>query len=40
MNNQLFIPAKLRVGYNKREDTYTKKLAYVIYYDALSNKTW
>lgn len=33
MNNQLFIPKKLKVGYNKREDTYSKKLAYVIYYD-------
>ena len=31
---QLFIPKKIKVGYNKREDTYTKKLAYIIYYDA------
>jgi hypothetical protein len=29
----LKIPSKIRVGYNNREDTYTKKLAYVIYYD-------
>jgi hypothetical protein len=33
MKTQLFIPEKIKVGYNKREDTYTKKLAYVIYYD-------
>lgn len=29
----LFIPTKIKVGYQKRNDTYTKKLAYVIYYD-------
>jgi len=29
----LFIPTKIKVGYQKREDTYSKKLAYVIYYD-------
>jgi len=34
MKSKLFIPTKIRVGYQKREDTYTKKLAYVIYYDA------
>jgi hypothetical protein len=35
MNNtsQLFIPPKLRVGCQKRSDTYTGQLAYVIYYD-------
>jgi hypothetical protein len=33
MNTQLYIPDKIKVGYNKREDTYSKKLAYVIYYD-------
>lgn len=33
MHEQLFIPTKLKVGYNNRSDTYTKKLAYVIYYD-------
>ncbi len=33
-NTQLFIPKKIKVGYQKRDDTYTKKLAYVIYYDA------
>lgn len=31
--NILFIPTKLNVGYQKRTDTYTDKLAYVIYYD-------
>jgi len=34
MDTQLFIPEKLKVGYQKREGTYTSKLAYVIYYDA------
>ncbi len=33
MENKLFIPQKLKVGYQKRSDTYTKKLAYIIYYD-------
>jgi hypothetical protein len=33
MNTQLFIPKKIKVGYVKRDDTYTKKLGYVIYYD-------
>ena len=33
MNTQLFIPKKIKVGYQNRNDTYTKKLAYVIYYD-------
>jgi len=33
MNNNIFIPKKLKVGFKKREDTYSKKLAYVIYYD-------
>jgi hypothetical protein len=32
MKSQLFIPDKIRVGFQRREDTYTKKLAYVIYY--------
>lgn len=31
--NQLFIPTKLKVGFQKRADTYTGNLAYVIYYD-------
>ena len=29
----MFIPKKIKSGYNKREDCYTGKLAYVIYYD-------
>lgn len=29
----LFIPKKIRVGFQHREDTYTNKLAYIIYYD-------
>lgn len=32
-NTQLFIPEKIKVGYQEREDTYTQRLAYVIYYD-------
>ncbi|MCK9567434.1 hypothetical protein M0R72_00625 [Candidatus Pacearchaeota archaeon] len=32
-NSQMFVPAKIKVGYQKREDTYTKRLAYVIYFD-------
>lgn len=32
-NKQLFIPDKIKVGFQNRNDTYTKKLAYVIYYD-------
>lgn len=30
---KLLIPDKIRVGFQERNDTYTKKLAYVIYYD-------
>lgn len=33
MDKQLFIPKIIKVGFNYRKDTYTKKLAYVIYYD-------
>lgn len=33
MTNAVFIPKKINVGFCKREDTYTKRLAYVIYYD-------
>lgn len=29
----IFIPQKLKVGFQERKDTYTGKLAYVIYYD-------
>jgi len=30
---QLYVPKKLKVGFNHRDDTYTKMLAYIIYYD-------
>lgn len=30
----IFIPEKINVGYQKRSDTYTGQLAYVIYFDA------
>lgn len=30
---KLFIPAKIKVGFQKRNDTFTGKLAYVIYFD-------
>jgi len=33
MNDKLLIPEKVKIGYQERKDTYTKKLAYVIYYD-------
>lgn len=33
MKTQIFIPERINVGFQKREDTYTKRLAYVIYYD-------
>lgn len=33
MKSTIFIPKKIKVGYQHRDDTYTKKLAYVIYYD-------
>ena len=35
MATKIFIPQKCRVGFQNREDTFTKKLAYVIYYDSL-----
>lgn len=31
--SQLLIPSRIRVGFNKRPDTYTGLLGYVIYYD-------
>ena len=34
MNDKLFIPSKIKVGYQHRFDTYTQKLAYVIYYNS------
>ncbi len=33
MKSNIFIPKTINVGYQKRSDTYTGKLAYVIYYD-------
>lgn len=33
MNTTIFIPQKIKVGFQKRSDTYTGKLAYVIYTD-------
>lgn len=33
----LFIPKKIKVGFQNRKDTYTGKLAYVIYYDEKGN---
>lgn len=42
--SKLFIPKTIRVGYQKREDTYTGNLAYVIYFDAKNKlrkeKSW
>lgn len=33
MKNTIFIPKIIKVGYQSRSDTYTKRLAYIIYYD-------
>ena len=33
MTQKLFIPKKIKVGFQERKDTFTGKLAYVIYYD-------
>lgn len=33
MKSKLYIPKKLKVGFQKRSDTFTQKLAYVIYWD-------
>ena len=33
MDDKLLIPEKIKIGYQNRKDTYTEKLAYVIYYD-------
>ena len=33
MKSNIYIPKRLNVGYQNREDTYTVKIAYVIYYD-------
>jgi hypothetical protein len=37
MKSTIFIPKKCKVGFNKRQDTYTGKLGYVIYNDG---KIW
>lgn len=34
MNSQLFIADRIKVGFQKRSDTFTGQLAYVVYYDA------
>ena len=33
MKTNIFIPSKINVGFQNRKDTYTGKLAYVIYFD-------
>lgn len=33
MRSNMFIPTKLKIGFQHRNDTFTKKLAYIIYYD-------
>jgi hypothetical protein len=33
LKSNIFIPKKIKVGFQKRSDTYTNQLAYVIYYD-------
>ncbi len=33
MNETLYIPKRIKIGFNKRQDTYTEKLGYVIYWD-------
>jgi hypothetical protein len=33
MKSTIFLPKTIKVGYQKRRDTYTEKLAYIIYYD-------
>lgn len=33
MKSNIFIPKQINVGFQNRSDTYTKKLAYVIYFD-------
>jgi hypothetical protein len=42
--SKLFIPNKIKVGFQERNDTYTGRLAYVVYYDQLGKlrkeKSW
>ncbi len=33
MNSQLYIPKRINVGFQKRDDTFTGQLAYIIYWD-------
>lgn len=33
MSSSIFIPKDIKVGYQNRKDTYSEKLAYIIYYD-------
>jgi hypothetical protein len=44
MQNNLFIPKKLKIGFQNRDDTFTGKLAYIIYYDTKNvlrkEKSW
>lgn len=44
MTAKIFIPETCRVGFQEREDTFQKKLAYVIYYDSYGKlrkeKSW
>lgn len=37
MNSNIFIPKKIKVGFQERDDTFTKMLGYVIYHDG---KVW
>ena len=37
MKSNIFIPKKIKIGFNERNDTYTGLLGYVIYHDG---KTW
>ena len=34
MKSNIFIPTRINVGFQNRSDTYTQKLAYIIYWDA------
>ena len=38
MKTKLYIPQVLKVGFQKRQDTYTGKLSYIIYRD--DKKVW
>ena len=33
MQSTMFIPERIKVGYQERSGTYTGQLAYIIYYD-------